>query len=280
MKHFILSAPVYDKTTQSYTGFLSVKDLIEFIVSVHDDHVKGNTELRNIIKNGMGEWVKKQEGRLGDTQQITAKHLSRRNPFFAVSPSDSLMTAIQHLTKGNFHRVPVVNNGKVVKVISQSVIFKFIASHFGRSILEGKDMTVDQLHLGSVPVITVKKDETVIDTFRLLVKHKISGIALVDSYGKITESTSAKDLGLFLANPNLSTFNQPIHSYLNEIRKRLVDIQTPCLTIFGHDSFSRAIGLMAATKVHRIFVVDNEHDFKPKRVISVTDILKFFLNSP
>lgn len=54
-------------------------------------------------------------------------------------------------------------------------------------------------------------------------------------------------------------------------------IKSPSIAVFEHDRVSRAIGLIAATRVHRVFVVDTEKSYRPIRVISITDILKYLL---
>ena len=57
----------------------------------------------------------------------------------------------------------------------------------------------------------------------------------------------------------------------------MVQIRTPAIGVFEKDSISRAVALLAATKVHRVFVVDNEENYAPVRVISITDVLKYLV---
>lgn len=100
---------------------------------------------------------------------------------------------------------------------------------------------------------------------------------------------------MFLESPSLAALNLPIFELLQAIRQKQTDVRThlervsfwfvlttlqiksPSISVFDHDRISRAIGLIAATRVHRVFVVDNEKDFKPVRVISITDILKYLM---
>lgn len=39
-------------------------------------------------------------------------------------------------------------------------------------------------------------------------------------------------------------------------------IRTPAIAVFEKDHISRAVGLLAATRVHRVFVVDNEAKYQ------------------
>jgi len=102
-------------------------------------------------------------------------------------------------------------------------------------------------------------------------------VALIDETGRLVGSTSGKDLGLFLKNPTLAVLNLPIFEHLQKIRQELLEAKTPCIAVFLKDKLSRAVALLAATRVHRIFVVNDEASYNPVRVISLTDILRYLL---
>jgi hypothetical protein len=49
----ILSAPVYDSAAKQYTGFLDIRDLVSFVVFVHDEQkVTDSNTLKDIITHG------------------------------------------------------------------------------------------------------------------------------------------------------------------------------------------------------------------------------------
>jgi len=91
-------------------------------------------------------------------------------------------------------------------------------------------------------------------------------------------TTTGKDLGLFMRNPSLEALHTNIFDYLKVIRQEQLDIyeKTPCIAIYNHDKLSKAVGLLAATKVHRIYVVD-EPNYAPVSVLSITDIFRFLI---
>lgn len=62
-----------------------------------------------------------------------------------------------------------------------------------------------------------------------------------------------------------------------KITTNVAQIRTPLITVFQHDKLTRAVALLSATKVHRVFVVDNEEHFNLVAVLSITDILRFVL---
>jgi len=68
---------------------------------------------------------------------------------------------------------------------------------------------------------------------------------------------------------------EPIFDYLKKVRQTKIEIKTPLITVYQEDKLSKAVGLLAATKVHRVFVVESDSSFKLKSVISVTDILSY-----
>jgi len=269
----ILSAPVHDKEKKEFIGFLDVRDLVSFVVFVYDEQkVNDNTRLRDLIQHGTGQF------KMPTTDGVTVSYLARRNRFVSVG-SDAPLSRVSELLAKGFHRVPVVDaQGKVINVISQSSIVKYLADHLRDAILDNKnDPTIEALKIGTKPVLSVSKKSTVINTFRLMDQKKRSGVALVDETGRFVGTTTGKDLGLFLDNPSLAALNLPIFEHLQIIRQKQTDIKSPSISVFDHGRISRAIGLIAATRVHRVFVVDTEKDFRAVRVISITDILKYLM---
>jgi len=270
----ILSAPVYDWERREYIGFLDVRDLVSFTVFVYDEQkVNDNTRLRDLIQHGTGQF------KMPTTEGVTVSYLARRNRFIPVPPDAPLERVVEILAKG-VHRVPVVNaQGLVINIISQSSVVKFLADSLRDSILENpSDPKIDALPaLGTTPVLTVGKLTSVISTFRLMDQKKRSGIAIIDENGRFVGTTTGKDLGLFLENPSLGVLNMAIFEHLQLIRAKQVDIMSPSIAVFELDRVSRAIGLIAATRVHRVFVVDDEKHYQPIRVISITDILRYLI---
>jgi len=102
----------------------------------------------------------------------------------------------------------------------------------------------------------------------------VSGVAVVDSAGKLVGNTSAKDLKLFMLDRGNLSLDQLIMEYLSAIRQReLVNEVHPSCSVTVSASIGHVIELMHATKYHRVFVVDP--NMRPIGVLSVTDILRF-----
>jgi CBS-domain-containing membrane protein len=270
LKNNIVSAPVWDPETKKYTGFLDIRDLAGFVVYVYDTQQVGdNTELVDLITHGQSQF------KTATTDGISIKYLSRRNRFHPVSIDSSLFEVCEALSAPDIHRVPILGeNGKVVTIISQTTIIKYLSQRSDVTFDTSADPTIGDLNIGTSPVLSVKTTESVINTFRKMEKRQKSGIAIVDENGNLVGATTAKDLSLFIKNPTLQALQGNIFDYLKLIRQEQINIINPCITVPRSDKLSRAVGLLAATRVHRIFVVDSEEHFVPVSVLSITDILK------
>jgi len=111
------------------------------------------------------------------------------------------------------------------------------------------------------------------------IKKKISGIALIDDTGRMVGVTTGKDLGLFLEYADIKLLEQPIGAYLKYIRTRSQNIlEVPAVAVFGKSKLVYAIGLIASTKIHRLFICDSEEAYRPVGVISITDILRYLVS--
>jgi len=250
--------------------FLDVRDLVSYVVFSHDQQqVQNNSELADVIKHG-------QRYHTATTEGANVKYLSRRNKFHPVSPTDSLLKVVTIMASPGIHRVPIVESGKVVGIITQSGIISFLAKHLTETTFDtSHDPVLQDLTIGTSPVLSLSWKDTVINTFRLMDNKQRSGIALVDDDGKLIGTTTGKDLGLFIKNPTLNVLHSQIFEYLKQVRQTQVEIKAPLIAVTPTEKVSKVVGLLAATKVHRVFVV--KEDFALDRVISITDILSYII---
>jgi len=199
--------------------------------------------------------------------------LCQKNKFIPVEESDSLFKVVQILST-DVPRVPVLGpNGRIINIISQSTIISLISRHCHQI---PETVTIGTLFdLGTRPVMTVHQSLSFIATLRVLEMHKISGVAIVGDGGRMLGVTTGKDLKKFIQHPSLNLLNGPIFENLKLMHSDDVDERSLSIGVFEKDTFKRMIELMAATKVHRMFVMNNNEDFQPIRVISISDILKY-----
>eukprot|EP01118_Nematostelium_gracile_P008930 TRINITY_DN2985_c0_g1_i2.p1 TRINITY_DN2985_c0_g1~~TRINITY_DN2985_c0_g1_i2.p1 ORF type:complete len:352 (-),score=95.97 TRINITY_DN2985_c0_g1_i2:24-968(-) len=268
--HNILSAPVLDEKTGKYTGFLDIKDLVSFVVFVDDDQKSDVPQnLGELIIHGCKLFKVDLDG-------VTVTYLSRRNPFRPIKSTDSLLKVCEELASG-LHRVPIVDDaGNLVNIISQSAIVSWLYSK-SHDLKHFTSKSIEELNLGTKPVIMVKENTPAIETFRLMDNKKISGVAVVDSNGKFVGNTSASDLKLFMKTLSLEMMHKPTIQFLKTIRQESVDIKSPTISCSPHDTLHMALGKLCQTKVHKLFIADDAKGFVPHAVLSITDILRYFL---
>jgi len=199
-----------------------------------------------------------------------------------VTQDASLFEVATVLGKGN-HRVPVVNSeGKCVSIISQSTIIQFFNDHFSDQALAQDGLqSVEEIGVAFKKVVCVPADALAVDTFSLLDKHRLSGLAVVDREGRLVGNTSGTDLKLFVLMKGQLSLKVPILEYLSQIRLHKsspVEIRHPSSSVTPDTTIAKLIAKLAATKFHRMFVVDPHN--RPVGVVSLTDILRYATVGP
>jgi len=105
-----------------------------------------------------------------------------KNPI-VVESKDSLATVRRKMDQGNFHRVPVVDDGKLVGIVSDRDLRQHVGS-LG-------DVKVNGAM--AKPVVSVAPTTMLERAADLLVKHKIGGLPVVEQ-GKVVGIITATDL--------------------------------------------------------------------------------------
>eukprot|EP00007_Cunea_sp_BSH-02190019_P001846 CAMPEP_0174236862 /NCGR_PEP_ID=MMETSP0417-20130205/6233_1 /TAXON_ID=242541 /ORGANISM="Mayorella sp, Strain BSH-02190019" /LENGTH=313 /DNA_ID=CAMNT_0015315559 /DNA_START=51 /DNA_END=992 /DNA_ORIENTATION=+ len=263
----ILSAPVRVAGSREYCGILDVRDLISFVVFGETE--VAHTNLIEIV--GAGEKMYKEA-----IEGVTVSYMARRNPFHPVKEDASLLAVAEKLAKGT-HRVPVVNaEGDVINIISQSSLVKFLIKNQSKLAVD-LSRKIAELNIGTTPVMSISSTCSALDAFKILDRTRRSGIAVTDPSGRLLTSTSGQDLKLWLKNPNSGLLKDSILHFLQKIRATEIDITAPVLSIAQGSTLQLALNKLAATRSHRIFVVDKEG--RPVRCVSLTDILRQVLKS-
>jgi len=262
----ILSAPVYNEETKQHTGFLDMRDLVSSVVFIAENATGPTTKtLADLFVNA--KWV---------GGAFTVTYLSRRNAFKPVKTTDPLSAIVELLSKkgpGKVKRCPVLDeNGEVVNIVSQSTLVAFLAKQMAEHhTLVGK--TVKELELGSAPIIAIKDTVPAIGAFKMMDTKQITGLAIVDANDRLVGNVSSRDLKVFVKNIDFDQLLQPVGEFVKHLRQLAVDIKSPTINVFEDATFENVVAKLAATKVHRLFCVDNEDTFRPIRVISLVDVL-------
>jgi len=303
LKNDILSAPVWDPPSSSYIGWLDIRDLVSSIMFALKTHQRArskstnvevqlplpgsppsaeaaaviNEEIRSEAAFHAKDWdehAEKSMAKKFSGAEPRLEYLARRNPFHTITNETTLYEAAKQLS-GRIHRLAVLGeNQRVVKIISQIQLIHFLSDHLN-VVAENAAQTIEETSLGLRDVICARGDRPALEAFLEMDNHQLSGVAVVLRDGTIAGNTSSRDLRYFLLDRGALSVNMNLLDYLAAIRQKDVTAadRAPVCSVGPSGTISRAIGLLAATEYHRVYIVDQRH--KPIGVISLTDILKY-----
>jgi len=270
VRHNFLSVPVLQKRGDKYYGFVDLMDICNYAV----EHFG-----RYTLENSEDYWKLVKEDELFQkklVRDIMVYPISRRNPFHPVNKGYSLFHAIEILARERgLHRVPVIDeNRKLINIITQSQLVQFLHEHLNM-IGEKKNKTIEMVPDALKSVFHVHEDQLAIEAFKMMTEHALSGVAIVDSDGKLVGNISLVDLKAI--SPDGRMFHrlyQTAKNFILKIRKEYAEKDgRPRSVVFVKptDTLETAIRVLAEHKIHRVYVVDDEH--KPIGIISLKDIL-------
>jgi acetoin utilization protein AcuB len=114
-------------------------------------------------------------------------HVMTKHPE-TIGPDDLLSKAKEMMDAGNFRRLPVIQEGRVIGILTE----RDIREHSGYL----KSTKVDAAMKS--PVVSVKSKASVEDAARLMLAHKIGGMPVVDNDKLVGVVTSTDMLRAFL----------------------------------------------------------------------------------
>lgn len=98
-------------------------------------------------------------------------------------------------------------------------------------------------------------------------------MAIVNARGALVGNISARDLKNFITKPNLAKLQLSVKQFLTELRQEAIDIHIPTIVVYQHSTLAHVAAKIKATRVHRVFVVDDDTSMHPIAVVSVSDIV-------
>jgi len=255
-KNGITSAPVYDASSDSYLGFVDVLDIAVDIVKIFAENYEQHPHLYNPAE------LRKQF-LLPITSVVNA---SDRDPFLPVDINWSLSFLINNFLKYGIHRVPVVEDDKIVGVVAQSDVLRFLQQHRGS--LTSEFHTLAQLGLAEGPVISIPQEAPLMRAFTHILTSKVSGIAVINERGQLVNNLSVSDLK-GITETTFFKLEAPIHQVFSYATSKL-----PVVRLRPWSTFGDLLDVLATTGVHRAYVVDDND--KPVNVVTLTTILQRF----
>lgn len=273
----ILSAPVWDAEQKKYLGFVDVFDLMTLAVGVD--------VLMHILPESMVK-KPKSEADIEAYKEMTLGEMlsgsgegSGFNPWCPVVEGAKFKDVVKLLaTKAR--RVPVLSqkDGKVIQIISQSQVTHILADRVkAGGVLT--DATPAKSGLGIKSVFCIKDSDQARDAFQLMVDKNVSSVCVVDENGEVLTAVSTKDIRLLprLESAGISTQNlldTNVREFVYLVRRQTEldgKSHAACVTVELNTPLSQVLGKLAATKMHRVYVIDAQR--RPVGVISCSDVV-------
>jgi CBS domain-containing protein len=257
----ILSAPILKDNKPM--GFLDTLDMCQWLVHCW-------RERRD--ETGQVDRFKLPEKFSGSSAQKFI-NFSGRNAYHSIKEDETLRQCLEMLHKDEFsiHRLAVHSKeNKLIGLISQSDIMQFAANHLDK--LPKADKTLKELGLVR-PVVMARAEAILGDVLDLLCQAKVSGLALVDSEGKIVTNFSASDLrGLQRAVYNW--FDKSTIDFLQHFGRgpKPPIVQSPDTTF---KDCAEKLAHLSKERIHRVYLVDEED--RPIGVVSLSDVMPLLL---
>src|SRR5215470_1555713 len=113
---------------------------------------------------------------------MLVRHRMTANPV-TISPQDTLATAREKMTNGKFRRLPVVQDGALVGILTDRDVLRFVGSE-DRTRVDGA-MTESPL--------TISPTTPIEEAVRLMRKHQFSGLPVIEN-GKIAGIITTSDI--------------------------------------------------------------------------------------
>ncbi|KAL1934342.1 hypothetical protein VTP01DRAFT_6524 [Rhizomucor pusillus] len=282
IKNNISSAPVYDKSPTDYVGMFDYGDVIAYLLLILTDQAPGQlqqsdsetVETMDIIRRAVR----------GQTVPVKlASDLSQKNPFNAILPEATVLSAIEEFACGT-HRVCVLEpSGEIMGILSQSTIVRFLYENRKQfpDIDKLLGQRLRQLGLGETDVIGVNAESRVMDALSQMSHNGVSSVAVIGTNGVILGNISMTDIKHAMKGNRHQLLWSTCFQFVSSVRieQGIEDGQDrlPVFDVRLDITLGFAIAKLLATRSHRVWVTDEIG--RAAGVVSLTDITRLFAAS-
>lgn len=281
-KHHISSAPVLDTDTGEYIGLVDMFDMVAYCVKVHTVAESAGSSLSTYFTS-VRNLIAASTILSPSAAVLDLVNLSRNNPFVAMKQSAPVLDAFTALAgagqgKPAVHRVMVVadDSNDIVGLITQSDVVAFLKSK-----LSELGPVVGHTLPTKPHVVTVGDEDPVMKAFELMVKHKVTGLPVVDSStGHVLNAITTSDVRLMVSSSldsDTGLIGKTVMEFIQAVRlaqdAARGDGATmgPLSALPDTASYWDAIEKLAVTHRHRVFV--ERADGTLCGVVSLKDII-------
>lgn len=276
-KKNFLSVPVLQHLEHKWWGFMDQADIVRYMLE------KFGTAPHKTQEEFWAKMSVAEAFGTATVDDIMKYPLSMRNPFHPITKGFSLLHAIEMLARHeNLHHLPVVDSDRhLVNIISQSRIIAFLNASLDK--LGNKaNQPLRQCLNWTRAVESVSEDDLVCDAFSKMVTNNLTGLAVVNSTGRIVDNISVRDLKALKSDIHMfwrlyqttKNYMRKLDQEFEEVRKRPRHL----VVATEDETLGDIIRKLADNHIHRIYVVNTLKDKHPIGVISLKDVLCEILN--
>ncbi|KAJ9604313.1 AMP-activated serine/threonine-protein kinase regulatory subunit [Cladophialophora chaetospira] len=257
----IVSAPLWDSSTSTYAGLLTVTDYLNVVryYNLHADKLKDVDKL--ILSD------------LKDVEKV----LNVRPPeTVSASPEAILYDALRKQLVSRARRIPLVSYDSdtqrtmVTSVITQYRILKFISMNVKETDMLRKPL--EMIKLGTYSdIVRCSMDSSVLDVVDIMVTKNISSVPVVTTEGVLLNVFEAVDVIEILKSGDYGNLTWTVGRALSARAPNHPGIYC-CSIDDGLDSIFETI---RKSRVHRVMIVDDSNYLKG--ILSLSDILHYLL---
>jgi CBS domain-containing protein len=274
----VLSAPVIDILTQQIIGVVDMLDIVTYILQALG--VSPEIDFDS-VPVGYLESLEV-DGRLISKTPVRAivgnATKYRTQPAAAVVEPTRPLQSLVELFLSGVERVLVAENGQVFGLFSQSDMISIIAQSL-YLLGQKKQRTIADLNLANGQLFTVTPTTRTLTALKEMCENQVSAVAIVAPTGKLVGNFSASNLK-GLTSDEFISLHLSVLDFLQQ--QKLKD--RPLITSLAHkkalhpttispkDTLEHAILMMAAARVHRLWVVND--DMMPTGMLSIADLLR------
>jgi len=269
----ILSAPVQGEDGK-YVGLIDMTDIVAFVV----EGIKERQDQDDHHHLGIGGLLEQRE-RFSQATVAEVVDFSKKNPYMPLPEGSTVRQVIQHMMHNRLHRVPIVNGQEGIQnLVTQSGIIAFLSANVTK-LGDIANKTVEELNLGTHPVIAIHANKTAMEAFQLMHEAKVSAVAVVDDQHRLIANIGVKDFRTLVKGGEsfFGLLKLNIRQFLVKMHENEIDIINPGICCSNKAKVAVVVGKLAVTRIHRIYIVDN-HD-TPTHVVSLFDVLKVFADA-
>jgi len=273
-QHGIACLPVKSKKDK-FVGIINLLDLVA--------HLSGNDELS---KESQVELLK--------TPIIELLGLSDESKTLSVfEGADRLDAVLKYFVMG-YHRALVFSDASKVQgggasgdrhyrwhILSQSDVVRFFSSHaeqeggLPKHLVKILDLNMKELGLvrpdPEKQIVSISMNSSTIAAFRMMAEQGVTCLPILDNRGKLCGTLSSSDM-IGMSKDKLGSLKLTVQEFL-----QVAHLTQSQVTVLPTSTLGNALSLVSERDVHRAWIVENEESLRVVGVISLSDIISYFV---